>query len=63
MQNVYNPKPNHDSGRSIEVEEEGNKCKPERVLSLSKAHTGYEMVKSFFYMHTNGKHEQNIFEL
>jgi hypothetical protein len=21
------------------------------------------MVKSFFYMHTNGKHEQNIFEL
>jgi hypothetical protein len=65
MQNVYNSKHNHDDGRGTEGEEEGNKCNPEPVLSLTKAHTTYEMVRTFFYMHTTGKHEQNIssFEL
>jgi hypothetical protein len=41
-------------------EEEGDECEPEPVPSFTEAHAAFETVKSFFYAHSIGKHDEQV---
>jgi hypothetical protein len=49
-----------DGGGNSEEEEEGDKREPELVPSFTKAHAAFETVKSFFYAHSIGEHEEQV---
>jgi hypothetical protein len=41
-------------------EEEGDECEPEPVPSFTEAHTAFKTVKSFFYAHSIGEHDEQV---
>jgi hypothetical protein len=48
----------HESGGSGEGEEDERK--PEPVPSFTEAHAAFKTVKSFFYVHSIGEHDEQV---
>jgi hypothetical protein len=49
-----------EGGGSGEEDEEGDEREPEPVPSFTEAHAAFETVKSFFYVHSIGEHDEQV---
>jgi hypothetical protein len=53
----------HEGDGGNEEEENEDKCEPKPAPSFAKAHTAFKTVKSFFYTHNIGEHNENTFNM
>jgi hypothetical protein len=49
-----------EGNRNGEGEEQGDEREPEPVPRFTEAHAAFETVKSFFYAHSIGEHDEQV---